>query len=99
MGFEIRVDDLTQIPDEDELTRLLRKHSSRLARIPLSTFPWEQMPKEAPEGWDQTSYIPGLYALTYWVLKTEHHPLGELIRQYGRAKDQGVDMRQAFPDL
>lgn len=99
MPFAISIGDLRDVSDQAELERLLRKHSARLARVPLSAWPWEQLPKEAPPGWEATSYIAGLYALTYWVLNTDTHPLGSLLTEYIKAKESGVDTRQHWPEL
>lgn len=99
MGFEISITDLRSVSDQAELDKLLKKNAAKLARVPLSAWPVEMLPQDPPEGWESTSYIAGLYALTYWILKSEQHPLGSLVREYSKAKDSGVDTRQAFPEL
>lgn len=100
MGFEISITDLGSVSDQQELEKLLKKNAAKLARVPLSAWNWEHLPKEPPPGWEHpVSYIAGLYALTFYVLKSDQHPLGSLIREYAKAKDEGVDMRQAFPEL
>lgn len=99
MGFNFQLDSYPD--DQGEADRLLKKHSNRLARVPLSTWPVGELPIDPPDGWQHCgSYITGLYAMTRLVLETEEHPLGSLVREFSRAADSGqVNMRQVWPQL